>query len=212
MFRRKPLVGILLFGSLWGFSECIIGSYLEEIGLPSGSIMTGVFAISILLLSRLVYRQPGMQIGMSLTAGMLRLFNPFVGCHLCSAIAIMAEGLIFELLWNTFTMDEVYSYKLASRVSFGIISAYLLYTMGYIVTQVLTPIIATSSFSAMNLVATLPKILSQGLPVAFLGGLMTPISLWVAKPHRFTLPDKLYYPVTIGVTMFCWLTVILSWL
>jgi len=211
MVRWKLLAGILVFGSLWGFSECIIGSYLSEIGLPSGIIMTSVFALSLLLLSRLMYRQPGMQIGMGLTAGVLRLFNPFTGCHLCSAIAIMTEGLLFELLWDTLVSEDIYRYKLFSRVSFGILSAYLLYTTGYLVTQVLTPVLS-SSFYIMNLLAILPRVFSQGLVAALIGGVITPILLWVAKPHRFTLPDKLYYPATLGVTIFCWLAVIINWL
>ena len=45
MNRIKILVGILLFGSLWGFSEVIIGSAISDIGLPTGAIMTGVFAL-----------------------------------------------------------------------------------------------------------------------------------------------------------------------
>ena len=97
--NKRLIAGILVFGSLWGFSEVIIGTGLQNAGLPYGAIMTGGFALSFLVLSRMIFRQPGMQIGMGLVAGGLRVFNPFIGCHLCSAIAIMAEAAIFEVIW-----------------------------------------------------------------------------------------------------------------
>ena len=68
--------------------------------------MTGVFAIGLMTLSRTTFRQPGMQTGIGLVAGALRFFNPFGGCFICSAIAIMAEGLLFDLIWTGFSLDQ----------------------------------------------------------------------------------------------------------
>jgi hypothetical protein len=56
--KMKLFAGILVFGSLWGFSECVIGSVLKDVGLPYGSIMTGVFVLIYFVLSRMVYSQP----------------------------------------------------------------------------------------------------------------------------------------------------------
>ena len=99
MDKMKLFAGMLVFGSLWGFSECLIGTWFSDIGLPSGMIMTGFFAMTFLVMSRMLFPYYGMQLGMGVVAGGLRFFNPFGGCHLCSALAIMAEGLIFELIW-----------------------------------------------------------------------------------------------------------------
>ena len=72
MDKMKLFAGIIVFGSLWGFSECIIGSSLNEAGLPTGPIMSGFFAITFLVISRMTYKQPGMQLGMGLvTSGFL---------------------------------------------------------------------------------------------------------------------------------------------
>ena len=99
MKKMKLFVGIIVLGSVWGFAECIIGPSLDNAGLPSGALMTGVFAIGLMMMSRMLYKQRGMQVGMGLVAGALRLFNPFGGCVICSAIAIASEGLLFELIW-----------------------------------------------------------------------------------------------------------------
>ena len=210
MKNVKILAGILLFGSLWGFSEVIIGSTISDIGLPSGVIMTGVFAIIFLVLSRTIYRQPGMQFGMGLIAGGLRLFNPFVGCHLCSAIAIMAEGAIFELIWYKISFDFNELKSVVMNGSIGIISAYFIYIGGYIVTQILTPIAAGANFYIENLIVFMPRILSSGLFAAIIGGAILPIVL-MAKDIKVTLNDRLYYPTTIGISILCWFIVIGNW-
>jgi hypothetical protein len=210
MKKIKLIAGILVFGSLWGFSEVIIGTSLQDIGLPTGAIMTGVFAITFLVLSRMIYRQAGMQFGIGVVAGCLRLFNPFVGCHLCSAIAIMAEGAIFEIIWYRISYDFSELKTVIIQGSMGIISAYFIYIGGYIVTQILTPVAAGASFYAENLIVFLPRILSSGLIAAVIGGAVLPITL-LAKKIDITVKDRLYYPSTIGLSLLCWFIVIGNW-
>ena len=210
MKKIKLLAGILVFGSLWGFSEVIIGSRIQDAGLPTGAIMTGVFAITFLVFSRMIYRQPGMQFGIGLVAGGLRLFNPFVGCHLCSAIAIMVEGAIFEIIWYKISLDFTELKTVIMQSSMGIISAYFIYIGGYIVTQILTPIASGANFYLENLIVFLPRILSSGLIAAVIGGAVLPITL-LAKKIDITVKDRLYYPTTIGLSVLCWFIVIGNW-
>lgn len=208
--NMKLLAGILLFGSLWGFSEIIIGSALNDIGLPSGAIMTGFFALFFLLMSRKMYRQPGMQLGMGIVAGALRLFNPFAGCHLCSALAIMAEGAIFEIIWYKISFNFKGFRTLRFQASLGIITVYCVYVGGYIVTQILTPIVGGSIFYAENLISFMPRILASGLLPALIGALILPITI-IAGKIDITIKDKIYYPTTLGISALCWLTVLGFW-
>ena len=210
MKNLKLLAGMLLFSSLWGFSEIIIGSSIHDLGLPSGAIMTGGFALFFLVFSRLIFRQPGMQFGMAMIAGGLRIFNPFVGCHLCSAIAIMAEGAIFELIWYKISFDFKELKTIIMQGSMGIISAYLIYIGGYFVTQIITPIAAGANFYVENLIVFIPNILASGLIAAVIGGFILPITLLTNKID-IRLKDKIYYPTTIGVSILCWLIVISNW-
>ena len=210
MKNIKLITGILLFGSLWGFSEVIIGSAIQDAGLPPGTIMTGFFAITFLVFSRLIYRQPGMQFGMGLIAGALRLFNPFVGCHLCSGIAIMAEGAIFEIIWYKISFDFSELKTVVTQGSMGIISAYTIYIGGYIVTQILTPIASGATFYLENLIVFLPRIFSSGLIAALIGGVVLPFIL-LTKKIDITIKDKLYYPTAFGISLLCWFVVIGNW-
>ena len=210
MEKMKLIAGILVFGSLWGFSECIIGSALHDAGLPAGAIMTGLFAVVLMMMSRMLYKQRGMQIGMGIVAGTLRLFSPFggnVGYFICSAIAIMAEGMIFELIWYNMSLDlnELKPLKISS--SMGIVTAYCCYVGGYIVTQILTPVFSSAGFHIVNLIVFIPQMLATGLLAALIGGVVVPVTL-LLKKLDITIKDRLYYPTTIGVSILCWFIVI----
>lgn len=208
--KKKLIAGIILFGSLWGFSEVLLGSTLENAGISSGGIMTGFFAITFLVASKIFYRQPGIQLGMGLIAGGLRIFNPFVGCQICSAIAIMVEGAVFELIWYKFSFD-IEKYKTYTiQMSMGILTAFLLYVSGYIITQILTPILAGSGFYFENLIIFMPRILANGLLPALIGAFMVPVIMQIKKLD-LTIKDDLYYPATISISVFCWIFVISIW-
>jgi hypothetical protein len=208
MEKRKLFTGVLVFGSLWGFSECIIGSMLRNAGLPAGAIMTGVFAFSLMVISRMFYKTGGMQLGMGLVAGTLRLFNPFGDCYICSAIAIMAEGVIFEILWYKLSLDFEESDTLINKSSMGIVTSYCIYIVGYVVTQILTPVFSSAGFYLENLIAFIPQILASGLLAAVIGGIMAPTIFLLNIIDITKVRNRLYYPATIGVSALCWWIVI----
>lgn len=210
MDKKRLFAGILLFGSLWGFSEVILGSTISEAGFASGGIMTGLFAIPVLVITRMIYKQPGMQFGMGLIAGGLRVFNPFIGCQICSALAIMAEGALFELIFYGISTDLKDLKSLTMQSSIGIVSAYIIFIGGYIVTQILTPVIAGSGFYLENLIVFIPKILASGILPAFIASITVPLVISVKKLD-ISIKDKLYYPTTVGISAFCWILVIGTW-
>ncbi|MFO8077495.1 MAG: hypothetical protein R6U21_02480 [Thermoplasmatota archaeon] len=207
----KFFAGMLVFGSLWGFSECIIGPMFSEAGLPSGMIMTGFFALVFMVLSRRLYPRYGMQAGMGLVAGSLRMINPFGGCHLCSALAIMAEGMLFELIFYSTTTFEFKNLNTwTNKIGLGIFSGYIIYVGGYIITQILTPL-TYGQFYLSNLISMMPQYLARGLPVAFIGAITIPFALSINK-MKLNLKDPWYYPTTLGISAFCWIFVIYNWL
>ena len=205
----KFIAGIIVFGSLWGFAECILGSVLRDINLPAGTIMTGIFAIGLMTLSRTTFRQPGMQTGIGLVAGALRLFNPFGGCFICSAIAIMAEGFLFDLIWTSLSLDLKKPQTLTIQTSLGIISAYIVYVGGYIITQILTPLFSSAGFNLENLLVFIPQIFASGLLAALIGAITVP-AIFTLKKLDLSIRDRIYYPITMGISAICWIIVILN--
>jgi hypothetical protein len=207
MKNMKLIAAVLVFGSLWGFTECIIGSMLRDANLPAGALMTGIFALGFMTFSRASFRQPGMQASMGLIAGALRIFNPFGGCFLCSAIAIMAEGVLFDLIWTGFTVDQKTTHTLVNQASIGITASYIVYIGGYFVTQILTPVFSSAGLYMENIIAFIPQILASGLLAALLGVITVPAVFMIAKLD-VSVKDRLYYPITLGVSALCWIIVI----
>ncbi|MBU0496489.1 MAG: hypothetical protein KKC68_01070 [Candidatus Thermoplasmatota archaeon] len=207
MERSKLIATILVFGSLWGLAECIIGGFLRDVNLPAGAIMTGFFAVGLLSLSRIMFNIRGMQLGMGLVAGTLRLVNPIGGCFICSAIAIMAEGLLFELIYTTLYSDKNQIKNLTQLTSFGIVSAYSLYVGGYIITQILTPLFSSAGFYLTNLLVFIPQILASGLLAGLLGAATIPL-ICKSITLNIHIADRQYLPTTLTISLICWVLVI----
>ncbi len=207
MERNKLIATILVFGSLWGLAECILGSLLRDVNLPAGAIMTGFFAVGLLSLSRFMFNIRGMQLGMGIVAGTLRLANPIGGCFICSAIAIMAEGLLFELIFLTLFSDKNQQKNLTQLTSFGIVSAYSLYVSGYIITQILTPLLSSAGFYLMNLLVFIPQILASGLIAGLLGAATLPF-IHKSLSLNIHITDRHYLPAALSISLICWVIVI----
>ena len=205
--NRRELAGILLFGSLWGMLECILGDFLRDQNLPAGAIMTGLVAVAMMSYTRIVFRKRGMQLGMAMVAGLLRLTNPFTGCLICSAISIVSEGIIFEAIWyKLFDLREFR--RPATIASMGMITSYLCYIGGFLVTQVLTPIVSSVAFNPNDLVVFLPQILARGLPAGILG-IFSILAIDRVRSYDISkLKSRLYYPVTVSLAVVCWILTI----
>jgi len=208
MEKMKLFAGIIVLGSLWGFAECIIGPAMSNAGLPSGALMTSVFAIGLMMVSRMLFKRRGMQIGMGIVAGALRLFNPFGGCVICSAIAIAVEGLLFELIWYKMSLDFSELKTITMKLSMGIVTAYSCYVGGYVITQILTPMVASAGFYVENLILFMPQILARGFLAAIVGGITVPAIFVLKNVNINSVKDRVYYPTVASVSILCWAIVI----
>ncbi len=210
MDKKRLFIGILVFGSLWGLTECIIGPSISDAGLPSGAIMTGFFAISLMMMSRMLFKQRGMQLGMGLVAGTLRMFNPFGGCVICSAIAIAAEGIIFELIWYKMSLDFIDLKTNTLKLSMGVISGYSCFVGAFIITQILTPLASSAGFYISNLLVFIPQILSRGLLAAIIGGITVPSILVFKNLDINNVKDHIFYPTAVAISMICWFAILIN--
>jgi len=207
---KRILFGILLLGSCWGLLEAVMGSALKSANLPYGVLMSAMFAVPILVMSKLFFNRRGTQAGIGLVAGSLAFFNPWVGCSICSAIAIAAEGFLFGVIWNAIEEKDFRQMDIIQKASLGVVSAFGIFVGGYIITQILTPL-TYGNFHVTNLLTVMPQILSQGLLAALIGGVTVSATLAINKLD-ISIRDTLYYPTTMGVSALCWLFVVGNWL
>jgi hypothetical protein len=214
--RLKILAGIVLFGSVWGMTECILGS-MELPGalgyLPMGAVLGGFFGLGIMAFSRRLYGIHWMQLGIAVVAGLLRFWAPVGTCVICSGLAIMCEGLVFEIIFNRPSLDFVRrpDIKNLRMLAFlGIVSGYIIYVVGYMFTQVATPIATTGTFHPSDFAANLPLMFGRGFFAAIFGAIALPAALLVESldVNVATASKKLYYGTAAGMSVFCWVLVI----
>jgi hypothetical protein len=95
MRDKRTWVLVLMFGSLWGFSEVFAGEFLYAHGVPRASVWLSAFALIILGFARGLVNRPGSSTLIGALAALFKLVNaaPF-WCHLLGIVFI---GLVFDL-------------------------------------------------------------------------------------------------------------------
>lgn len=95
MKDRKSWALVLMFGSLWGFSEVFAGEFFYAHDIPRASVWLTVFALFVLGLARGLVNRPGSSTLVAALAAVFKLVNaaPF-WCHL---LGIFSIGLVFDL-------------------------------------------------------------------------------------------------------------------
>ena len=69
------IIGILVFGSIWGFFEATLGGFLNMIIFPNkGAIMSGI-GVAIMGTALAIYKKPGMLPGIGIVAASFKLLN-----------------------------------------------------------------------------------------------------------------------------------------
>jgi hypothetical protein len=165
-----------------------------------------------------------MQLGMGLVAGFLRFWAPIGTCVVCSALAIVAESLVFEMIFNTpaFSIRAFASEgrggavraTLTTLVPLGVVAAYAIYVTGYMFTQIFTPIVTGAGFVATDFLSVLPLIIGRGFFAAIFGAIALPVAVLV----RYLDVDvgrigvARYYVGSLAGSAVCWALVIAMFL
>lgn len=104
--NQKSIVSIAVFGTLWGFIEATLGNTLHLLHLPfSGTILTSI-ALIIILIARIYNPTRGSTFLMAIIAAFIKVIS-FATVKLGPFVAIIAEGILIELLLSTFRTGRV---------------------------------------------------------------------------------------------------------
>jgi len=218
MNRYRMLMGIVVFGTVWGLLECLIGGVPQGSGamahFPTGAFLAGFVGVGLMAGTRRIFGVPGMQLGMALVAGLLRFFAPIGTVVICSALAIAAEGIVFEIILLAPALNLSKLRRPLPLMSLGVIIGYSVYVTGYIFTHVTTPLVTGEAFVAADLMSVLPLGLGRGFFAAVAAGIAMPIVVLSRSLHIDVerVAREHYYPISTIVTVFCWAAFILIFL
>ncbi|MFZ2054847.1 MAG: hypothetical protein WAU81_11710 [Candidatus Aminicenantales bacterium] len=120
MKDRKTCALVLMFGSLWGFSEVFAGEFLYAHEVPRASVWLTAFALFVLGFARGLVNRPGSSTIIGALAALFKLVN--AAPYWCHLLGIFFIGLVFDL-GATAWMKRGKRKHLGTALT-GIVSAY----------------------------------------------------------------------------------------
>ena len=96
--KREYILGVLLFGGLWGLSEAVLGNALYAANVPHASVPLTAVALAVLTLARARLGRRGTGTLVAACAMLYKFLNaPFFGCHL---LGIVLTGISYDLVFD----------------------------------------------------------------------------------------------------------------
>jgi hypothetical protein len=204
------LLGILVFGSIWGFLEATLGGFLNLVIFPNKGAIMGGIGMATMASALAIYKKPSMLPGIGIVAASFKWFNAwllFVPLNsiqvINPAMAIIFESLAFSLL-AVFVMKKMEKNALVgvgAGALTGLVSAiawvyFAIYVMN-------APAYARVVFTAGEYIS------SQGVAQAAFFGIFAPLGYLAGmKLATRTFPAltrrSLYYATSAAIICFCW--------
>ena len=168
MRNPKNWLWFILFGSLWGINEVMMGEVLSASNVPHYSVLLTVIALFILAMARGIVNKPGSSTVIGVVAVLFKLANaaPFF-CHL---LGIFMVGLVFDVLASVLMKNEKTSAIKCSLT--GVLSAY---SGNALFALVITYIIRYDVWTSGGLSKVLGHIFVAGTFTAILAALAVPL-------------------------------------
>jgi len=204
------IIGILVFGSIWGFLEATLGGFLHMIIFPNKGAIMGGIGVAIMASALAIYRKPSMLLGIGIIAASFKLLNvwflfvPITSIHIINpAMAIIFESLAFSLV-AAFMMNRIAKNAfvgVGAGVLAGLTSAiawvyFAIYVMN-------APAYARVVFTAGGFIA------NQGVVQAAFFGILLPLGYLVGeklatKTSPVLISRSLYYATSAAIICLCW--------
>ena len=206
----RVIIGILVFGSIWGLLEATLGGFLNMIIFPNKGAIMGGIGIAIMGAALAIYRKPAMLPGIGIVAASFKwlnswlLFVPVSAIHIINpAMAIFLESLAFSLV-VTFLM-----YRIDKNVYVGAWAAFLAGLIGVTAYGYFSVFIMHAPLFERMGVSSVPEfIASHGVIQAVFFGMLAPLGYLVGKKLAATSPVFLrrplyYYATSAAIVCVC---------
>jgi hypothetical protein len=207
----RVVIGILVFGSIWGLIEATLGGALHLIHFTYKGAITGGIGMAIMAAFVVMYRRPKLAFCIAVIAALFKplsaviygqpIFAPFV---VNPASAILLEGLAFSLVVSL--LFKRFESNIKVRIAAGISAGYL----SIILYAVLASAAGMGNWATWGLAERLSSMFANGTGLAIVGTCLLLLGYVASTKVRpslwqfMTLRPK-GYANTIAITAFCWL-------
>jgi hypothetical protein len=205
------IIGILVFGSVWGLVEATLGGALHLIHFTYKGAITGGIAMSIMAAFVVTYRRPRLVFWIGVIAALFKplsaliygqpVFSPFV---VNPASAIILEALAFTLVVSL--SSKGFESSIKARIAAGISAGYL----SAVLYAVLASAVGMARWASWGATERLTAALTDGTALAIAGTALLLLGHLVGtklRPRfwqlRSTKPS-LFYASTTATIVGCW--------
>jgi len=208
----RVVIGILVFGSIWGLVEATLGGALHLIHFTYKGAITGGIGMSIMAAFVVMYRQPKLAFCIAVIAALFKplsaviygqpIFAPFV---VNPASAILLEGLAFSLVVSL--LFKGFESNIKTRIGAGVAAGYL----SIILFGVLASAAGMGNWAFMGFADRVTAALTNGTALAVVGTCPLLLVYLVGTKLRpnfwqlMTVRPRAFCASTIAITAFCWI-------
>lgn len=208
----SAIVGILVFGSIWGLVEATLGGSLHLIHFAYKGAITGGIGMSIMAAFVVMYRQPKLAFWIAVIATLFKplsaviygqpIFAPFV---VNPASAILLEGLAFTLVVSL--LFKGFESSIKTRIGAGVAAGYL----SIILYGVLASAVGMGNWASWGLAERVSSVFANGTGLAIVGTCLLLLGHLVGTKLRpnfwqlMTAKPKAFYASAIAMIAFCWI-------
>jgi hypothetical protein len=208
----RVVIGILVFGSIWGLIEATLGGALHLIHFTYKGAITGGIGMAIMAAFVVMYRRPKLAFCIAVIAALFKplsaviygqpIFAPFV---VNPASAILLEGLAFSLVVSL--LFKRFESNIKVRIAAGISAGYL----SIILYAVLASAAGMGNWATWGLAERLSSMFANGTGLAIVGTCLLLLGHLVGTKLRpnfwqlMTARPRAFYASNIAITAFCWI-------
>jgi len=206
----RVVIGILVFGSIWGLVEATLGGALHLVHFTYKGAIPGAIGMSIMAIFVVMYRRPKLVFWIAVVAALFKPLSaviyvqPIFGPSVVNpASAILLEGLAFTLVVSLLFKGFESSVKM--RIGAGVAAGYL----SFILFGPLASAAGMGNWASLGLAETLSKVFAEGTALAIAGTSLLLLGHLVGtqlRPKFWQFSDlkpKAFYASTIAITAFC---------
>ena len=215
--KTETWVSIIVLGSLWGFSEVVLGAGLRTAGFPFASALLTAIGVGLMAIAVARFSKPWTLPLIAVVAILCKqlvvpVLQVSVMCKANSCLAVLLQGL--GLSATVAVAGKALRRGLPARAASGaagaLVGAIAFYPLG----QRLAPCPYLTSFAQRGGLATF--LTAEGIPWAALSALLFPAGYWlgsrlegIAAMLRVRKP-LLYYAANAALVVLCWVASVVT--
>ncbi len=215
----RVIIGILVFGSIWGLVEATVGGALHFVHIHpyiKGPIPGGI-GMAIMATFVVMYRRPKLAFLLAVIAAMFKPLSaliyvqPIFGPSVVNpASAILLEGLAFSLVVSL--LFKGFESSIKTRIGVGVAAGYL----SIILYGVIASVAGMGISASWGLAERVSSVFEIGTGLALVGTSLLLLRHLVSmrlrsKFWQFSdLKPKAFHASTIAITAFCWIGAVVA--